>query len=356
VRAKAQGRYMVRLIFALCTLMFGGAGCQNTASAPVYSALHIVGNHFVDAAGKRVALQGVSYPHLEYGCTSPGEYLPADFAAMQSWHINAVRLPLNAPYYLNEHDRCPTYRTTLADAVKNAEAAHLYVILSLFWINPFDAGKASGAGYPMPDVREVPDFWQQLAASYAHDGHVLFEVYSEPHDVSLAVWRDGGSVTSKPGSEGRVAGDYTAIGMQALVDLIHQVAPDRIALVNTPNWGGTPGLTVAAGYGLHGANVGYTAHIYNTGPNNPHPDKWHETFGDLGDTVPVVAAEFGDITLCDGSWLRQAMPYIAAHTAGYFAWAWARDPHVCKQPSLVSDKLGTPTSYGQPIFDFYSHH
>src|SRR4029077_2342586 len=76
---------------------------------PVSSAANpwigVRGNHLVDETGKTVRLLGVNRSGAEYECVEEGQIFdgPTDQAsieAMLSWHINAVRVPLNESCWL----------------------------------------------------------------------------------------------------------------------------------------------------------------------------------------------------------------------------------------------------------------
>src|SRR5215469_11660783 len=65
----------------------------------------VKGNHLVDGKGNVVRLLGVNRSGFEYSCVEEGQIIegPTDWAsvqAMKSWHINAVRLPLNESCWL----------------------------------------------------------------------------------------------------------------------------------------------------------------------------------------------------------------------------------------------------------------
>jgi hypothetical protein len=293
------------------------------------SGLHIVGNHFDNAIGQRIELRGAVFSLLEYSCSPRDRYTAADYAAMQTWGMNAVKIPVNPNYWVGGCDA--SYHDAVEKAVATAESSGMYVMISMLAYNN------GGHGFPMPTQSTVVTL-TDLGTYYANDPDVLFETFCEPHDVSWQVWRDGDP-------------SLGYVGMQTLVDTVNAVAPNRIVMANGMPWGGTL-YGIAQGYALHGKNLGYTVHFY-TGADTNDPSNWHNVFGDIGDKIPVVAAEFGDINHCDGSWLKLAMPYMAQHTTGYFAWAWSTDPNYCGRPSLISSFSGTPSPYGQPIYEFY---
>lgn len=352
--AKWMARWLCLGLCCLC-LVACGPFPDATLPPPDIPWLHIEGNRFVDGQHRPVFLRGVAADSLEYRCTGDGHFTAQDFAAMRAWNTNIVRIPLSAPFWLNANGICPDYRQLVLQVVTTAEDAGFYVLLSLFYIAPFPGqGNPAGAGYPMPDDQQSVAFWQSIAPEFAGDTRVLFEAYSEPHEWDnhddiyfWTIWRDGGIVHNDQSNEGRIIGDYHSVGMQALVDIINQSAPDRIVLVNGMQWGGDLSY-IDKGYALQGRNLAYSLHLY-PGPRSQNPQGWPDLFGKLAARTPVLTTEFGQID-CGADFVRQAMPYLRDHTAGMIAWVW--DVGTCQRPALITDWSGMPSDYGRPIHDF----
>jgi len=312
--------------------------------------LHLHNNMLVNSENQSTFLLGMSDSGLEYTCDITYQYqlLPEQFQRMRSWGINTVRLPLSAPYWLNANNSCPSYHATVDRVIHDAEAAGLYVVLSLAWIAPLSHGIIGSGGYPMADRTEALAFWQSVATLYAHDNETLFELYSEPHDITWSIWRDGGKIVTTDTRSNRVPGTYTAIGMQELVNYVSALAPDRLMLISGNEWGGdlTPVLTNDR---LSGANIVYSVHLYS-GPNSNNAQQWASRFGNLAKVAPVIASEFGQLN-CHHDFLDQAMPYLASHTQGMMAWTW--DIGDCGRPGILANYKGQTTAYGTIIHTFF---
>src|SRR5438445_9334993 len=83
----------------------------------------VSGNHLVDGSGATVTLHGVNVSGTEFACdqsgtpSSPGWSIyggqpldqPATYAAVASWHANAVRVPLNEDCWLGINGVNPAY-------------------------------------------------------------------------------------------------------------------------------------------------------------------------------------------------------------------------------------------------------
>lgn len=308
-----------------------------TATQPISGQippLHIKGNHVVGPNGTAVQLQGATFSGLEYRCSLGGRYTANNFAAFTKWHMNAIKIPVNPHYWVGD-DGCQAaaYQQAVIDAIETALAGKFYVLLAGYAVNHHASGD------PMPDLRTVTTF-TALLQRYGADGRVLYEPYTEPHNVTLATWRDGDATQGY-------------VGFQSLFDTLRQVSPTALLFANGPDWGGKPGVIVAGGYGLHCTQCGYSAHIYDQN-SAADPANWADNFGTLAQSVPVLAGEFGDTTHhCDPAWLNRLLPYLRTNLDGWFAWAWDVGTS-CSRPDLLSSWDGTPSIYGAPIQAFFA--
>jgi endoglucanase len=83
-------------------------------------------------------------------------------------------------------------------------------------------------------------FFQDMARTYGHKNHVIYEIYNEPLQVS---W----SGVIKP---------YA----QAVINAIRAIDPDNLIIVGTPNW--SQDVDAASRDKLSGNNIAYTLHFY----------------------------------------------------------------------------------------------
>lgn len=322
---------------------------QTTSPDPIMG-LHVLGNQLVDKNNRPVFLRGMALSGPEYTCdilTLP-QVQPDQFELMQTWHINTVRLPLSAPYWLNTDNLCPHYRQQISTIVQRAEAHAMEVIFTLQWVAPFDPS-GGGGQYPLPDRAEAIPFWTSLAAAYAGDDHALFELFSEPHDIDWTTWVDGGEITSSAvPAQHLLAGTYVAAGMQEMARLVNATAPSRIVLVSGMQWA-VDLSEVSTGKWIAGSNIAYSVHPYDH-PITLNPANWPSLFGDVALQHPVVATEFGQLD-CGHALLDRLMPYLAAHVSGMVAWTW--DIGGCQRPGIIADWQGKPSEYGATIKAFY---
>jgi aryl-phospho-beta-D-glucosidase BglC (GH1 family) len=297
--------------------------------------------------------RGVARPSLEW---DPNGNLisAADFQAMASWHANVVRIALNQDFWLSGAALySPTYAAVVDGAVKAAEAAGLDVILDLHWSDEGNLGvtvsgktqdNASNSNQqPMADVNSK-QFWTEVAMKYKDDGHVLFELYNEPHNISWSVWLNGGGTT------------YPVVGMQQLYDAVRATGANNIVIAGGLSYAFD--LSGVGGNPIVGQNVMYASHPYK--PQDAQT-LWESSFGYLAtqDIAPVITTEFGDTTpttvlnnlvvkTCTGQWNSDLITFNDAHEISWTAWAWfVADP--CQFPSVISDWSGTPSVQGVPV-------
>ncbi|MBV9947483.1 MAG: cellulase family glycosylhydrolase, partial [Myxococcales bacterium] len=199
--------------------------------------------------------------------------------------------------------------------------------------------KSQGCGnsnqQQMADANSLA-FWRQLADLFKGDGHVLFELYNEPHDISSDVWLHGG-----------LAGNTSYVGMQQLYDAVRGEGADNVVVVGGLQWAYNLGFVGPAQH-VQGYNVMYATHPYLTSGNVPA--SWESSFGHLETTdfAPVIATEFGDSSAsCTGSWDQELIAFCDAHQASWTAWAWY--PSDCHFPALIRDWAGTPTLQGAVV-------
>lgn len=310
--------------------------------------LTVQGTQIVAANGKPVELLGATDFSLEFSCVGGGHFQMSDFQAMRRWGMNTVRITLSSAFWRNLDGKCPNYVATVTSAVANAEASGMYVILALQWDAPFSlAADAThgGAQCPLPDATYDVKFWQDIAEIYQNDPRVLFDLFSEPHDIDWQEWLSGGRITSacfeyaKPQT-------YSAIGMPELAAKVRAIAPSNLIILSGTGWGyDLSGIRAAVPTPL--ANVIYGTHPFNHGAGSQQPSDWQRAFGAVSAQVPVIATEFGSYD-CQTSYIATAINYFEQHHMSFVAWAWT--PGSCATPSLLANWSGAPSApYGAYI-------
>lgn len=310
------------------------------ANAPAVGPFSVSGNLIKNGNGQPFFVHGVDRPSLEWSCrgqsiTGKAGIPASDFSTIRSsWHANAVRVPLNQDYWLSSTGAkvavgsyCPNYISTVKAVVAEIQANHMVAILDLHWSDRGSTMNQPGQ-QPMADANSVR-FWHSVASTFGSDNGVMFELYNEPHSVSWSVWRNGGPVTVNGNT-------YQAAGMQQLYDAVRSTGASNVVIAGGLKW--AYDLTgVTNGYALSGSNIAYASHPYSF-KSGTSPAAWEQYFGQVAQTHPVIATEFGTyattVTPYDSAILR----FFDSHGIGYTGWAWWNGGP--KFPSLIDNASG----------------
>ena len=333
-----------------------------TALAPAAPTrtLTVQGDHLVNAQGRVTRLLGVDRSGTEYACEQgwgifDGPSNEVSVSAMASWHINAVRLPLNEGCWLNlytltndpaDQGRNPSpfegvaYRLAIESYVALLHRWNIAVVLDLHALD--SPGGLDVA--PMADAAHSVSFWHSVALTFKNDHGVLFDVYNEPHDISWACWLRG-CVTSVSGVK------YQTAGMQSLVNAVRSSGARQPIMVGGLQWSSDE--TSLAKYlprdPAHQLVVSF--HTYNfSGCSNLRC--WNARIRPLARVMPVVTGEFGEDD-CSSSYSNAFMRFADSVGVSYLGWTWdAISPGgwSCKGgPSLITSYAGTPSGEGAAL-------
>ena len=333
--------------------------CAATAAAA--PDLRLRGTHLVDGpgAGRIVQLRGVDRSGLEYACIQGWGFFdsphsdridsPAMIAAMKSWDINVVRVPINEDCWLGLNTAAgrggAPYRRIVTRYARALGAAHLYVILDLHLAAPGTV--RATAQLPMADRDHAPAFWGSVARTFRRDHGLIFDLFNEPFGIDWRCWLTGCPVAATAG-----ATPYTTAGMQALVTAVRAAgATQPLAL---------GGLNYAADLGgwlrneprdpLHQL----VADEHNYGGLSPCGTACRAAVLATHRRVPVLFDELGE-TDCAHGYIDAMMAFADRHGIGYLGWTWdatAPGGWTCRGgPSLITSYSGTPTAYGAGLRD-----
>lgn len=203
------------------------AGMSTLALADV-SPLSVRGNQVL-AGGQPASFAGNS---LFWSNTGWGgeKYYNADVVRWlkNDWKSKLVRVAMGVDEQ-NGYLQDPAGNKARVKAVIDAAIANdMYVII--------DWHSHKAEYYPSQAIA----FFQEMARTYGHTNHVIYEIYNEPLQVS---W----SSTIKP---------YA----QSVINAIRAIDPDNLIIVGTPNW--SQDVDVASRDKLAGSNIAYTLHFY----------------------------------------------------------------------------------------------
>ncbi len=333
------------------------------ATSPAAGDLHVRGNTLVDR-GHVVQLRGVNRSGLEYACIQGYGFFESPhpsridttqmIAAMTSWDINAVRVPLNEDCWLGLHTKPglggAAYQNVVKRYVKELGAAHLYVILDLHWAGPGPGQKATGQ-LPMADAANAPAFWRSVARTFKHNHELLFDLFNEPFHINWSCWENGCQIPA--GSDSGVSWPtYRAAGMQQLVNAVRSTGATQPLMLGGLSWALDD------------------SHWNSREPHDPQHQlvASEHTYGVLAPCDahckaaivathrhhPVVVGELGE-TDCAHSYIDTWMPYFDSLGVSYLGWAWdTGGGWTCGNgPSLITDYAGDPSPFGVGFRDHF---
>ena len=324
------------------------------------------GNRIIDAATSREFVpRGVNFPGFEYACQQGWGYgadgtrpdqVAATVAAMASWRINTVRLPLNQDCWLGE-DGLPGgdltvagYRNAVESFTDALGTAGIVTILDLHWSGR-DGHVADGLR-PMPDDR-TPAFWQSVAQRFKSHRSVMFDLFNEPHSrwnpdgskvftLDWECWAKGGcqapaEIDTAPSSG---AAWYQATGLSTLVSTVRAAGATQPVLLS--------GIDYANDLRGWRANAPRDDQLVASFHNYPVQrcrtvSCWDREIAEVARHVPVLTAEIGQNDCGAPDHVDRYLDWADEHAIGYLAWAWWALPDLgCTNFALISDLDGTP--------------
>ncbi len=309
--------------------------------------LHTEGNRLLDTRGDLVTLHGVNIASLEW--RDDGDHILESVKyVIRDWKANLIRLPLAQDRWFgkmtNQMDGGIAYRKIVDHVVNICAAKHVYIDLELHWS---DCGKWVNAGgklgqHNMPDQHSI-EFWRDVATRYKNHPNVIFGLYNEPHDVTWAFWRDGGTITDQPSRRERdqTQTTYQAVGIQKLYDVVRATGAKNLVTASGLDWGYDLS-GVLEDHALHGTNIIYETHPY------PNKKDWDKCFGDVSEKYPVYIGEWGFGGTNGLDYGKRLMDYIQHHHLQVWT-AWDFHPHA--GPTLIKNWSYEPTAFGWFVKD-----
>jgi len=359
--APASTAYVALVVISYSALM--GQGFQiespvlNVLKAPdtapsVVGPLSTTGNQIMQANGQPVTLRGLVMPGLEQKGTLPGTGV-SEQAVIEAkdWGANFVRVPLGEQFWLSSNcDYVPSYVSTVDQVVKWITSLGMVALLDL---HANTVGGCEGGGpHNMADEAQAPTFWSEVAQRYGnptspeYNPLVAFDLYNEPHNVSDAVWLNGGKTTDSVGGQ-----TYQAAGMQQLYNSVRAAGSESLVFISGLNWASSPPSTL-----VKGSNIVYAVHYY-TCPNNALSActnaEPYDAAQDLSQwvglsvTEPVAVTEFGWPSQGSGTYDLNVIEYANSHGWGWSAFAW-EDRQYPTEWDLTLPWLGDGTAEPSP--------
>ncbi|HEY7429359.1 MAG TPA: cellulase family glycosylhydrolase [Streptosporangiaceae bacterium] len=333
-------------------------GAAATSHAPQ---LHVSGNKLVSAGGARIVLHGVDRAGTEYACVQgwgifDGPSTQASLTVMKTWHINAVRVPLNQACwnhesYVSGGVSGTAYRNAVKAYVRLLTASGMVAILDLHWTDGTYTGPSAGCSSwrsvcqkPMPGTGAIR-FWSSVAHAFKGNNAVIFDLFNEPYPERAAgastsegwrCWLHGGTCAGI---------SYQVAGMQALVNAVRATGAKNVLML-----GGLEYSNDLTGWLAHEPtdpdhNLVASWHSYNFNACSTR-SCWNSQIAPVIKRVPLIAGEVGEND-CAASYLGSLLPWLDARSASYLAWTWDDWSGGCASgPALITNYTGGATAYG----------
>jgi hypothetical protein len=336
----------------LATLMLLGSFAFfakiQTVSAANPSLLHVEGPYLKDAYGNVITLHGVHWMSWEWEFATNYDQ---QFAYMQSWGINAVRLTIfreswsggnggttyMTPFgYVNS----ATYMNHLDAVIASAQAHGMYVI-----INGWHSVSSTDVSSTMSqsDWNTWFNWWITLATRYKGQG-VIYDLFAEP-----LYWNDY---------------DHQ-VKTQQCIDNIRAIDPSAVIMVEASGDGSwnTLNFEFAVNYPINRNNIIYSYHLYGFMCGNGQSDIQYWLNANYVNYMRnngfcVECGEFGgaesyaSFSSFSAVWVQNFMADSDADGySGYIAQQWTTTQKYGWW--LLNDAYGTPSNYGNIIKTYY---
>lgn len=331
------------------------------------SSLHVSRNQLLDSHNTPVRLLGIDRSGTEYTCIQgwgifDGPNDQKSINAMLTWHINAVRVPLNEDCWLNINMGSSPYGGTvyqkaIASYVTLLISNGITPILDLHWSAP---GTQQATGQePMPDRSHSKAFWSSVATKFNGNNAVIFDLFNEPYPnnnsdntTAWLCWKNGTNTTKCPKGSGTGL-NYSAAGMQELVNTVRKTGATNVVMLNGIQYSNTldQWLTYKPFDSAHEMVAGWHVYDFNGCSNLAC---WNGSVLPVINRYPLIAGEIGESDN-NGLFIAQVMNFLDNPASGvpgqsYLAWAWNTD-----QPPLdliTGYASGNPNgAYGQTYHD-----
>jgi hypothetical protein len=274
---------------------------------------------------------------------------------MATWHINAVRIPLNETCWLgiNGVDRKYSgrvYRRAIVRYVEFLQRQGMYPMLSLMWAAP---GRYRATYQPSaPNRDHSPAFWASLARTFKRHRNVILAPWGETTVNPRCFLRGGGA--SCGATYGPKNAPYAIAGMQQAVDVMRRAGYTGVIAIPGVNYANDLSAWLSHMPRDPRRQLVAEAHVYG---KNVCADVacLDQTIAPVARKVPVVLGETGesyDDSSCGSSSIARILRWADAHRVSYLAWTW-NTWDTCL--SLISDFDGRPRGdYGSWVKAHYA--
>ena len=248
---------MKRILLLSIALFVGCSTLNAQTPLQIHGKLHVAGNTILNSAGKEPQLRGIS---LSWSVWQGKKYYTPEVVdwLIEDFNINLLRVSMAIQPehgYLQDPEGQKKLVTTVID---HALSKGIYVILD--W-HDHNAEK---------HLPESKAFFKEMAAKYASNPNIIYEIWNEPE-------RQGWAVVKAYSEE--------------LIDVIRGEDKDNLIIIGSPHW--DQDVDVAAKDPIKGAqNIAWSFHFYAT--ESGHQDGLClKANNALKDGLPLFVTEWG---------------------------------------------------------------
>jgi hypothetical protein len=224
------------------------------------------------------------------------------------------------------------YMNAIVAYVNRLHAQGLYAEVSLMWAAP---GTQKALDHPaILDADHAPAALKAIANAFKSDPSTFIGLQSEPHGITWACWKNGGSSCSV---------GYTALGMQGALDAVRSTGATNVVTASGIDYANNLSQWLANKPSDPAGQLMAEAHVYG-GNSCASTACFNSDYAPVAASVPVVFGETGetyDDSSCGSTKINTFMSWADSHNVGYEAWVWDTWG-TCG--SLINDFNGTPAN------------
>ncbi len=255
------------------------------------------GSSIVDAGtGGKLRPRGVNVSGMEYSDAAYAGMNPDELRQIVvEWRSTIVRIPFVQSLVLpgaSPRDYVGELKTIVDWLARHGA----YTILDLQWLDRETIVGPGDNRVPAEPNNSSIACWDILAREFRGVPHVVFDLFNEPHGVSVKTWVDWAHV---------------------LTGAVRAADESRLVMVGGLDWA----------YDLRGVSVSFPNVVYSTHIYRVKGKDWDGAFGDLAWDAPVFAGEFGGGDE-DLAWGTKLLRYFDEREMGWTAWSWRDFPHL----------------------------
>lgn len=309
------------------------AAAQGSGLSIVNNQLYKDGKPYLPRGFNMIGLLTPDWCSRKEGIAARDHFTQTEMDAAKAWNANTLRFQMSqrglADTTLTTDQRA-AYLQHIQEGVSLARSNGFTVILSMQ-----EQGYGCGNLNPLPTSQTI-DAWSIVGDAFKTDPYVMFELYNEPNvendTPGWEQWRNGG--TTPLANNG-----FPAVGHQTLVEHLRSMGVPNVLIADgarkAARLSGMPLLSDPANQLMYGIHPYYYT---------PGETWWHDQYGYLAGTVPLIATEWNYLSDGCGVAAEQMAPdflqYLKNNNIGLLG-------HALDTPGItIADWTWAPTECG----------